>query len=229
MLKGKTAVVTGATGGLGKAVVRGLLDNGARVAAMARHPQDSTATMPNADSFFRHYAADLTDETAVATVFEAVQKDFGAVDLLVHLLGGYHGGTPVKDTPLSTWRQMMDLNLTSAFLCCRAAMQQMTGGKIVAIAAETALVPRAGAAAYAAAKAGLIALIRAIAEEGKSIDIQANVLAPGIILTEANRRAMPEADFNKWVTPAQITQTVVFLCSQQADGVTGSVIRMPIR
>ena len=229
MLKGKTAVVTGATGGLGKIVVRELLTNGARVAAMARRPQDLTETTPIAESIYRGYAADLTDETGVTAAFQAVQQDFGGIDLLVHLLGGYHGGTTVKDTPLSTWRQMMELNLNSAFLCCRAAMQRMAGGKIVAVAAETALAPRTGVAAYAAAKAGLIALVQAIAEEGKSINIQANVLAPGIILTEANRRAMPKADFGKWVTPDQIAQTIIFLCSPQADGVTGSVIRMPTR
>ncbi|MDZ7346043.1 MAG: SDR family oxidoreductase, partial [candidate division KSB1 bacterium] len=98
---------------------------------------------------------------------------------------------------------------------------------LIAVAADSALRPKAGIAAYAAAKTALIALMQTIAEEGAARRIRANVIAPGIILTDANRRAMPEADVSRWTTPEEIADAIVFLAGNEA--VSGTILRLPLK
>ncbi|MDZ7371601.1 MAG: SDR family NAD(P)-dependent oxidoreductase [candidate division KSB1 bacterium] len=225
-LEGRTAIVTGATGGLGKAVVQRLLAEGATTAAIGRRA-DFSLPIPSDGKLF-YFSADLTDEAATEKVFERIHRELPPTVLLAHLVGGFYGGTPVQETPLAEWRRMMELNATSAFLCCRAALRRMEpGGALIAVAADSALRPKAGIAAYAAAKTALIALMQTIAEEEAARRIRANVIAPSIILTDANRRDMPEADVSRWTTPEEIADAIVFLAGNEA--VSGTVLRLPLK
>ncbi|HPG38861.1 MAG TPA: SDR family oxidoreductase [bacterium] len=229
----KIIIITGASGGLGEIVTGHLAQQGATIAAIARNKdklknlQTENKSLPGIIEIF---SADITDPVQVNAVFKSIYIKFKRIDALVHLTGGYVGGKPVAETNDVMWREMLNVNLDAAFYCCREAMSSMSGqkfGKIVTISAMSALQPKAKRAAYTVAKSGVIALTRTLAEEGKAVNVQANCIAPGIILTAANQAAMPEADTNQWIRPEQIAETIAFLCSAQADAITGTVIEMP--
>ncbi|RQW10753.1 SDR family oxidoreductase, partial [candidate division KSB1 bacterium] len=159
----KIVLVTGATGALGSAVTARFLGRGARVAAVARDPGRlaGLATTPRLKTF----AADVTDAEAVERLFIDVQHQLGAVDILIHTVGGYQGGQYLQDIAVPDWRRMMDLNLNAAFYCAKHALAHMAakGGKIITISALAAIEVKSKRAAYIVAKSGLIALTRAIA------------------------------------------------------------------
>ena len=168
----RCVVVTGASGNLGAVVVDRLQRAGARVVGLTRKD------------------ADLSDEAQVEAAYEKAQQRHGALWASVHCAGGWAGG-PLAQTPLEVFERMIDVNLRSAFLCCRAALRRMRGeGRIVNVAALTAAVLSGvgGSAAYAASKAGVIALTKAIAEEGSGV--RANCVAPGTMRTPANGNAL---------------------------------------
>ncbi len=229
----KTVVITGATGGLGEDVVRKFLKTGATVAAIARSQSKLQALHEKFETHTENlyiFSADVTQEPDVQRAFEQIKKQLGPVYALVHAAGGFQGGTSVANIVLEDWQHILDLNLKSTFLCCKYALKQMISekrGKIVAISALAALDSAKNRGGYLVSKAGINALIRAIAQEEKENNIQANAIAPSIILTEANKQAMPEMDASKWVTPQQIAETVAFLCSTAANSLTGTIIRMP--
>ncbi len=230
--KNKTAIITGATGGLGETVVRHFIDKGARVAAIGRNSSKLESLQRNLNKNNRPdiFAADITRQDEVIAVFNNIKQKFNHIDILVNIAGGFAGGKSIADTGLDMWEKMLTLNLTSAFLCCRQAMSYMAEqgfGKIITITAMAALEPKPNRAAYAVSKAGIVALTQALAVEGKPGNVQANTIAPGIILTEANKDSMPDADFSKWVTPDRLAETILFLCSPEADDITGTIIRMP--
>lgn len=144
---------------------------------------------------------DVTDPASIAVSIEDVHSTFGPVEALVHLVGAWKGGAPVQDTPLEVWDRMIDLNLTSAMLCCRAvlpSMRERAWGRIVLVSSRTAREERSGQAAYAIAKAGVAVLAETIAEENRGLDLTANVIAPSTLDSPANRKAMPDADFGSW-------------------------------
>ncbi|MBN2412746.1 SDR family oxidoreductase [candidate division KSB1 bacterium] len=232
IFKDKTAIITGATGGLGATVVRHFIKNGAKVAAIGRNSSTLQTLKQNfnKDNSPDIYAADITRHDEVIKVFDGIIQKFNQIDILVNITGGFAGGKSIADTDPAMWENMMKLNLTSAFLCSRQAMVYMTEqghGKIITITAMAALEPKPNRAAYAVSKAGVIALTQALAVEGQTVNVQANTIAPGIILTKANKDSMPDADFSKWVTPDRLAETVLFLCSPKADNITGTIIRMP--
>jgi NAD(P)-dependent dehydrogenase (short-subunit alcohol dehydrogenase family) len=124
---------------------------------------------------------------------------------------------------------MIDVNLTSAFLCCRAVLPRMlerNRGRIVLTSSRSADTDRSGQSAYAVSKAGVEVLARTIAEENKGSDVTANVVAPSVVDTPANRKAMPEADFSKWVLPEQIAACISFLVGDSAGALRGA--RLPL-
>jgi len=230
--KNKTVVITGATGGLGETVVRHFMNKNARVAAIGRNMSglETLRQKYNKDAAPEIFAADITREDEVAAVFETIKQKSGHIDVLVNIAGGFAGGKSIADTGLDMWEKMLTLNLTSVFLCCRQAMSYMAEqghGKIITITAMAALEPKPNRAAYAVSKAGVVALTEALAAEGRPVNVQANTIAPGIILTEANKKDMPDADFSKWVTPDKLTETILFLCSPAADHITGTIVKMP--
>jgi len=175
---------------------------------------------------FRTIAADLTTaEGCDAMVAEALER--GPIEALVHILGGFGGGQPISETSDKTWDGMMTLNLRAAFCAMRAVLKPMTTakyGRIVAVGSRAAVEAMPNFAAYSVAKAGLVALVKNVAAEGRDLGITANVVLPSTIDTPANRQAMPKSDFSRWVAPEAIAKTLVWLASKEAGDVSGALI-----
>lgn len=220
-LRGRRAVVTGAGGALGAAVVDRLRENGARVGAVVR----ARAGALPAD--VATVSADLTDEAAVAACMATLADRLGgAAEVVVHCAGGY-AGAPLAATSLAEWRRMLEDNLTAAFLVLRAALPPMIAagrGRIVTVGSRASLRGDEGTAAYAASKGGLLRLTEAAAAEGLAHGVTVNCVLPGTIDTPANRRGMPAADASAWVAPAAIAEVCVFLCSDAAAAVSGAAV-----
>lgn len=213
-------LVTGATGGLGTAVVQTFLDSGA-AAVFGAALSWQGESIP--EGRFHPIEADLTTSAGCAAVIART----GPLDALIHCVGGFAGGKPVAETDDQTWDLMMNLNLRAAFAMCRAALPGMLKagfGRIVAVGSRTGVEAAAGLSAYGASKAGLVALVRTIALETKGTGVTANVVMPSVIDTAANRAAMPKADARKWVAPASIAGVLLWLASKEAADVSGAVI-----
>lgn len=222
-LKGKTALVTGASGGLGTHVTRALLEAGAKVAGLAPHIRQSDFDHPS----FLALPAQISNAESARAVVDAAVARLGKLDILAHLVGGFAGGKRLDETDDATWQRMFDLNLTSAFYALRAViphMRRAKAGRIIAIGSRAAVDPGPTIAAYNASKAALVSLIRTVALENKDAGITANVILPGTMDTPANRQSDPHADFSTWVQPATIANLIVWLASDQAKDVTGAVI-----
>lgn len=225
----RVVLITGGTGALGRALVEAFLADGDVVATIYRKEDDLAALREEtgAGEKLAGYRADVTEAATVREAVGAIVREHGRLDALVHAVGGYSGGATVAETPDDVWHRMMALNLTAAFFCARAAIEPMMErdrGAIVTIGSSAALDPQAGAAAYSASKAGLVALTRALAKEGATHGIRANVIVPGTIDTEANRKAMPDADRSKWVAPEMVAAVARFLVSEGASAVNGAVV-----
>jgi NAD(P)-dependent dehydrogenase (short-subunit alcohol dehydrogenase family) len=170
---------------------------------------------------------DVSVEAEVRRAVEAVSRRFGRIDILLHLVGGYVGDLPVALTPEETWDRMLSTNLGSAFLCCKHVVPVMQGnrwGRIVTVSSRAAVNVFPGIAAYAAAKAGLLAFTEVLASEVRADGITVNSVLPSVIDTPANRRAMPGADPSLWVKPEEIAGLMLFLCSDAAREVSGAAI-----
>jgi NAD(P)-dependent dehydrogenase (short-subunit alcohol dehydrogenase family) len=221
-LTGKIIAVTGAFGALGTAAVRELQAQGATVAAIdfAASPRDPSSLQGAS----LHGGVDLGQADAAAAVFSAVAKQHGGLDGLVNIAGGFRWEKTAGGS-LDTWDTMYRVNLRSAVSACQAALAYLPdGGRIVNIGANGAVKAGAGMGAYAASKAGVARLTEALAEELKDRGITVNALLPSIIDTPVNRSDMPDADFSRWVQPAQLAEAVVFLLSARASAITGALI-----
>jgi NAD(P)-dependent dehydrogenase (short-subunit alcohol dehydrogenase family) len=226
----RTALVTGGTGALGSIVVRTLAESGASLALPVRQlnsVEDLMRSYPSGKVYAA--VADLEEDAAVNSFVAEAAKRLGTLDALVNLAGGYAGGNPIEGVTLQEWESMMNLNLRTVFLMCRAVLPIMRAnsyGRIVNIAAMPALTSGANKGPYAISKRSVIGLTETIADETKGTGITANALAPSIILTESNKQSMPGADFSKWVTPEEIAELILYLCSSRARSVSGNVIKM---
>lgn len=211
-------LITGAGGGLGSATCRVFAENGANVIAVDRAWRE---TKP-----FATIAADLTTaEGCDGMIAQALGH--GPIDALAHLVGGFSGGSPIAETSDQTWDLMMNINVRVAFNVIRATLKPMflaRRGRIVAIGSRAAVDPSPNLAAYAVSKAALVALVKNIAAEGKDSGITANVVLPSTIDTAANRKAMPQSDFSRWVAPESIAKLLVWLTSDAAADISGAVI-----
>lgn len=232
----RVTLVTGGTGALGRAVVRRFLEAGARVHVPVFAEEEVEALEGELgdafDAVHLHRGADLTDPDSVAGVFRAVEEGEGRPpEILLNLAGGFTAG-PIAQTNPRTWKRMLDLNATTAFLCSRAAfpgMRVRSWGRIVNVAAFPALERGgAGMAAYAAAKAAVLSLTRSLAKEGVAHGITVNAILPSIIDTPANRDAMPDAETATWLDPAEIAGVVHFLASPRARIVNGAAITLTL-
>jgi NAD(P)-dependent dehydrogenase (short-subunit alcohol dehydrogenase family) len=147
--------------------------------------------------------------------------------VLVNVVGGYLGGKSVSELDEKEWDLMMNMNLKSAFLISKHVIPQMISskyGKIMHVSSRTGLKSSGYDSAYAASKSGLIRLVESLSEEVKESNINVNCIMPSTIDTEANRRAMPTADPSKWVKPQELANVVLFLCSDEANVITGAAI-----
>ncbi|GER12796.1 SDR family NAD(P)-dependent oxidoreductase [Variovorax boronicumulans] len=239
-LTGKVALVTGGNGGIGLGMAQGLAKAGARVIVAARNAQKSAAAVESlkalgSDSFA--LALDVTDEASVQKAFDEVAARCGRLDILVN-----NAGTtvrkPVDQLALAEWHQVMDTNLTSAFLCSRAAhphLKAAGGGKIINIGSMMSIFGAPYAPAYAASKAGIVQLTKSTALSWAADQIQVNAILPGWFeteLTDGARNQIPglyervkaRAAAGRWGQPSDIAGTAVFLASAASDYVTGTAI-----
>lgn len=225
MLTGKRVVVTGGLGALGRAVAAVLVRQGARVALLDRAALP--ADLPPCELAWG--GVELGDAAAVPAAFERVATGLGGLDGLVNVAGGFRW-EPVAGGSASTWDTLYEMNLRTTLLASQAALpwlRQGAQGRIVNVGAWAAQQAAHGMGAYAASKAGVARLTEALAEELKDQGITVNAVLPSILDTPANRADMPQADFSRWVQPAQLAEVIAFLLHDAAAAVTGALI--PVR
>jgi NAD(P)-dependent dehydrogenase (short-subunit alcohol dehydrogenase family) len=227
---GKVVLVAGGTGGLGYAVSLAFLEAGAQVAVTYRAKKGFDAlnsAAAKAGSELEGYLIDVTDEAAVRQLVEKIMGKYRRLDAMVNTVGGYAGGTKLWELETKVFDQMLAMNLRSGYALSRAAVRAMLKeghGAIVNVAAKAALDHAAGAAAYAASKSAAVALMDSLAADLKGTGVRVNAILPSIIDTEANRKAMPNADFAKWPKPEDIARVILFLCSEDARVIHGAAI-----
>ena len=222
-MTGKTALVTGANGGLGTHVTKALLDDGLTVVGLSPQIQQSDFDHPN----FIALPATIASLDAAKKAVDGVITRFGKIDVLAHLVGSFTGGQTVAEMDDATWQRMFDANLNSSFHILRAVippMRKVGGGRIIAIGSRAAEDPGPKVGAYSASKAALVSLMKTVALENKDAGITANVILPGTMDTPANRRDMPGADISLWVQPASVASLIVWLAGDAGKDVTGAAI-----
>jgi NAD(P)-dependent dehydrogenase (short-subunit alcohol dehydrogenase family) len=220
-MQNRVVFITGAKGGLGSFVTKRFLASGATVVGASR--TISREDFPEAN--FVPLSVDFTKPEAVREAINAVARTHNGLDVLVHVLGGFAGGQTVAEMDDSTWEQMRDLNLTSAFYVLRAAiphLRKSRKGRIVAVGSLTAIAPHAGLGAYVTFKSALTTLIQTVALENKDAGLTANTVLPGTMDTPGNRKSMPSADFSKWVNPADVAELIAWLADERSGHVTGN-------
>ena len=226
----KVVLVAGGTGGLGRAVTRAFLEEGAQVVVTYRAQAEFDAlksAVGTNGSRLEGHAVDVTDEAAVRQLMEKIVGKYRRLDAMVSTVGGYAGGTKLWELETKVFEKMLALNLCSGYALSRAAVRAMLKeghGAIVNVAAKAAVDHAAGAAAYAASKSAAVALLDSLAADLKGSGVRVNSILPSIIDTEANRKAMPKADFAKWPKPEDIARVILFLCSDDARVIHGAAI-----
>jgi len=221
-----SAIVTGGTGGLGSAVVLRLLDDGWRVVVpwvvekeLERVPERDGLELVNADLF---------DRNAVEGVVAAATAQPGApLRGLVNLVGGFAAGPRIDETPIEDFEKQFRMNLRPTYLMVQAGVRPMIesgGGSIVCVSTRAAVQPFTGAAGYVSSKAAVLAFSNAVAVEYKDDGIRCNTILPSVIDTPANRAAMPNADHDRWVRPAEIAGVIEFLLGEDSAPTSGAAI-----
>jgi NAD(P)-dependent dehydrogenase (short-subunit alcohol dehydrogenase family) len=221
-LTDRHVVITGASGGLGAAVVEQLLAAGALV-----HAPLMEAAVPAAATWLERRGVDARagvdggDEAAITAYFASLPPVWASI----HLVGGYVSAALI-DTRLADFERMMALNARTCFLATREAARAMRGrgGRIVNVAARPALVPTAGLVAYAAAKAAVVAITQGAAAELTADGVFVNAIVPSIIDTPANRAAMPDADVSRWPKPAELAAAIAYLASPANALTSGALV-----
>jgi NAD(P)-dependent dehydrogenase (short-subunit alcohol dehydrogenase family) len=226
---GKVALVTGGTGGLGRAVTLALLHEGASVVAsyIVKEEADALRDAVGPHAHLELLPLDATNEEECRTFVDGITARHGHLDILVNAIGGYAGGKPMWETDTKTYQLMLTLNLRAGHNLAKAvvpAMLRQKSGAIVSIASKAAVDHAAGAGAYAASKAAALALFDCLAQDVKGTGVRVNSVLPSIIDTEPNRKAMPTADFSRWPKPEEIAQVILFLCSAEAKLIHGAAI-----
>ena len=220
-MSGKVILVTGALGALGRVVADLALARGARVASVDHAPTQVPATSNQIELG----GVDLTDAAAAKKAIDHAAAHFGRLDALINIDGGFAYETVAEGDP-KTWQRMYALNVTTTLNASRAAIPHLIpsgAGRIVNVGALGAVQAGAGMGAYAASKAGVHRLTEALAAEYKG-RINVNAVLPSIIDTAANRADMPKSDFTKWVKPEELAEVILFLASDAASAVTGTLL-----
>ncbi|MGH9022154.1 MAG: 3-oxoacyl-ACP reductase FabG [Acidimicrobiia bacterium] len=235
---GRVALVTGASGGIGRAIAAALARDGHQVAVCYHHDAagaaSAAALVEAAGSKAVMVSADVSDAASVASAFGEVEAALGAVQLLVCNAGVARDGLFLRMSD-EQWGQVLRTNLDGAFFAIRRAAPAMLRarfGRIVTVGSAAGLLGSAGQANYSAAKAGLVGLTRAVARELASRGITANLVAPGPVgtamtdaLGESRREELARlVPLGRFGTPEEVADVVAFLCSDAASYVTGAVV-----
>jgi NAD(P)-dependent dehydrogenase (short-subunit alcohol dehydrogenase family) len=227
----RSVLVTGGTGGLGRAVTAAFVEAGWRVVAPARSGAGvEGAGIQGAGIQGAEVVAgvDLTDEESVAAaVAVAAGVPRTPLRAVVNLVGGYSGGTKAHELSLADFERQFTLNVRPTFLVTRAALPHLVaagGGSIVCVGTRAAVQPFPGASGYIASKAAVIAFAQAVAVEYRDAGVRCNAVLPSVIDTPANRAAMPDADVSRWVSPAQIAAMIRYLASDESAATSGAAV-----
>ena len=224
------ALVAGGTGGLGRAVSLAFLERGAGVVVTYRNQDEFSALQKAAGpsaSMLEGHAVDVTDENAVSQLVAQILSKHGRLNAMVNTVGAYAGGVKLWELDTKVFDRMLSLNLRTGYALSRAAVPHMLKqkhGAIVNVAAKAAFDHAAGASAYAASKAAALAMLDCLAADVKGTGVRVNSILPSIIDTEANRKAMPDADYATWPKPEDIARVILFLCSDDGKVIHGAAI-----
>jgi NAD(P)-dependent dehydrogenase (short-subunit alcohol dehydrogenase family) len=224
------ALVAGGTGALGAAVSRAFVQEGATVVVTYRSDTELaelTRSIAGAKGRLEARRVDVTDEAALADMINAVVTRYARIDILVNTVGSFAGGAPTWQAERTVLDRMLELNLHAGHELLRVVvpvMLKQARGCIVNVAAKAALTHPAGMAAYAASKAAALTMMGCLAAELLGTGVRANSVLPSTIDTEANRKAMPKADFSKWPKPDDIARVILFLCSPDSQVIHGAEI-----
>jgi NAD(P)-dependent dehydrogenase (short-subunit alcohol dehydrogenase family) len=222
-----TVMVTGAAGNLGRAVANAFAERGANLVLVDLR-RDGLERAFGAESERQMLApTNLREQAQVdAAVAQAIQR-FGRIDVLCNIAGGFRMGQPVHETTDETWSFLLDINARTVLHTARAVVPRMMaggGGKIINVGAYAAQKGVAQMGAYCAAKGAVIRLTEAMAAELREKNINVNCVLPTIIDTPENRAAMPGADPGRWVAPADLARTILFLASDDARAIHGAAV-----
>ena len=221
--RGKTCLVTGAAGNLGRAVAGAFATAGASLVLMDHQKDYLQSAYGNEGEGKRFALADLRDAQSVARALPAEIR----IDILCNIAGGFRMGQPVHETPDEIWDLMLGLNAKSVINCARAVVPGMLArgqGKIVNVAALAGLSGKANMGAYIASKSAVIRLTESMSGELRDKGINVNCILPSIIDTPQNRADMPKADPRRWVAPEALADVVLFLASESARAIHGAAI-----
>jgi 3-oxoacyl-[acyl-carrier protein] reductase len=236
-LRDRVSLVTGASRGIGRAIARELARQGANVLAAARDQEKLAAVVAEIVAEGGKALAlslDVADPASVAQAFEAILKTHGRLDHLVNNAGITRDNLVLRMKP-EDWSQVLDTNLTGAFLCTQAALRPMLkqrAGRIVNVTSVVGLTGNAGQANYAASKAGLVGFTRSVAREVASRSITVNAVAPGFIETDmtaamtdkAREAVASQIPLGRVGQPEDVAAAVAFLVSDRAAYITGQVL-----
>lgn len=225
----KVTIISGASGGLGGTVSRTFYEAGATLVLLGSQlagVQELADSLGSPERILP-LAANLSDPAGAEEIVQAALARFGRVDILLNLAGGFGGGKPVSDSADDDLNKMLDINLRTAYNLSRAAVKPMLAqkwGRIINVGSRDALHGRPKYSAYAMSKAAVLRLTESMAAEVQDYGITVNAILPGTIDTEANRKNIPDADFSKWVKPAEIAATLLFLSGDGAAAINGAAI-----
>jgi NAD(P)-dependent dehydrogenase (short-subunit alcohol dehydrogenase family) len=229
-IQGNVTIITGAAGNLGSATVR-VFEAARASLVLWDHAADRLVErfpeLAESDDHLVSGGVDLTDEASVSRATSQAVERFGRIDTLVSTVGTFIGGAPVHEESLDTWDRLYALNVRTAVAAARAVIPHMVEarrGAIVNVASRNALAGDAGVAAYSATKAAVLRLTESLAAELGDAGVRVNAVLPGTIDTPENRKAAPDADFSRWVSPEAIAEVILFLASDAARAVQGTAI-----
>jgi NAD(P)-dependent dehydrogenase (short-subunit alcohol dehydrogenase family) len=229
---GRTAIVTGGTGGLGAAVVAHLLDQGWRV--VVPWIAESELERVQERSGLELIQADLFDPDSVRQIVDAAARDADAqLRGLVNLVGGFAAGGRIHETPIEDFERQFKLNLRATYLMTQAVVSRVLAdasgqgeadASIVCVGTRAVRRPFSGAAGYISSKAAVLSFVEAVAVEYRDDGIRCNAILPSVIDTPGNRASMPKADFSRWVKPEEIARVISHLLSEDSAPVSGAAI-----
>jgi NAD(P)-dependent dehydrogenase (short-subunit alcohol dehydrogenase family) len=227
VLHGKTIVVTGGLGALGSVVAETAAKRGASVALLDYAPTvpAGVAERLGANTLIVG-GVDLTSLTAAEAAMGSIKSKFGRLDALLNIAGGFQWEA-IADGKVDSWDRMYAMNLKTALNACKAALPYLMesgAGHIVNVGAQSAMHAASGFGPYAASKSAVHRLTESLADELKLKGVTVNAVLPSIIDTPMNRRDLPNADFSRWVAPADLAAVILFLASDEARAVTGALI-----
>jgi len=235
----KTILITGGTGALGRILLKSFLIQDSKTIVVAYRSEKEMEDLKSDLSKFKDYTSknvasiidfvktDILKDTDIKKLISYISEKYGQIHILINVVGGYIGGKSILELTDLEWDKMFEINLKTAFLISKNILPIMVTnryGKLVHISSRTGIKAQGKDAAYGSSKAGLIRFIESVSEDVKDFNININCVLPTIIDTETNRKAMPNADFSRWVKPEDLSNVILFLCSDDSKIINGSAI-----